>query len=75
MIKDMRNEFTAIVERDGPWYIAYCAEVPGANGQGASREECLKSLREAITLILEYRREESLRALPPEAKQELVVVG
>ena len=75
IIKDMRNEFTAIVERDGPWYIAYCAEVPGANGQGASREECLKSLREAITLILEYRREESLRALPPEAKQELVVVG
>jgi predicted RNase H-like HicB family nuclease len=75
MMMDMRNEFTAIVERDGPWYIAYCAEVPGANGQGASREECLKSLREAIALILEYRREESLRALPPEAKQELVVVG
>ncbi len=23
----MRNQFTAIVERDGPWYIAYCAEV------------------------------------------------
>lgn len=75
MIVDMRNEFTAIVERDGPWYVAYCAEVPGANGQGASREECLKSLREAIVLILDYRREESLRALPPEAKQELVVVG
>ena len=71
----MRNEFTAIVERDGPWHIAYCAEVPGANGQGASREECLKNLSEAIALILEHRREESLRALPPEAKQELVVVG
>jgi predicted RNase H-like HicB family nuclease len=70
----MHNEFTAIVERDGPWHIAYCAEVPGANGQGKSREECLANLREAITLILEYRREESLRALPPGAKQELVVV-
>jgi predicted RNase H-like HicB family nuclease len=71
----MRNEFTAILEQDGPWYIAYCAEVPGANGQGATREECLGNLREAISLILEYRREESLRALPPEARQELVVVG
>lgn len=71
----MRNEFTAVVERDGPWYIAYCAEVPGANGQGATREECLGNLREAITLILAHRREESLRALPPDAKQELVVVG
>jgi predicted RNase H-like HicB family nuclease len=71
----MRNEFTAIVEQDGPWHIAYCAEVPRANGQGATREECLANLREAITLILEHRRAESLRALPPEAKQELVVVG
>jgi predicted RNase H-like HicB family nuclease len=71
----MHNEFTAIVERDGPWHIAYCAEVPGANGQGNPREECLANLREAITLILDYRREESLRALPPEAKQELVVIG
>jgi predicted RNase H-like HicB family nuclease len=47
----MRNEFTAIVERDGPWYIAYCAEVPGANGQGKSRAECLANLRKAIALV------------------------
>jgi len=47
----MRNEFTAIVEQDGPWYIAYCAEVPGANGQGKSREECLTNLRDGIALI------------------------
>ena len=70
----MHNEFTAIVERDCPWYIAYCAEVPGANGQGKSREECMANLREAITLILDYRREESLRALPPDANQELVTI-
>ena len=68
---DMRNEFTAIVERDGPWYIGYCAEVPGANGQENAWEDCLQNLREAIALILEHRREESLRALPPDAGQEL----
>jgi predicted RNase H-like HicB family nuclease len=59
----------------GPWYIAYCAEVPGANGQGASRDECLANLREAISLILDHRREESLRDLPVDARQELVVIG
>jgi predicted RNase H-like HicB family nuclease len=48
----MHNEFTAIVEKDGPWYIAYCAEVPGANGQGKTRDECLGNLREAVALIL-----------------------
>jgi len=71
----MRNEFTAIIEQDGPGYISYCAEVPGANGQGKSREDCLANLREAIALILEHRREDSLRAMPPDARQELVVIG
>lgn len=71
----MRNEFTAIIEQDGDWFIAYCAEVPGANGQGRTRDECLVNLREAISLILEHRREESLRSLPPDAQHEPVVVG
>ena len=25
----MRNEFTAVVERDGRWYIAYSADMVG----------------------------------------------
>jgi predicted RNase H-like HicB family nuclease len=71
----MRNEFTAIVERDGDWFIAYCAEVPGANGQGKTHDECLANLREAIALILEQRREDSLRSMPTDAAQEMVVVS
>jgi len=71
----MRNEFTAIVEQDGPYFIAYCAEVPGANGQGRTREACLANLREAIELILEHRREDTLRSMPADAKQEPIVVG
>lgn len=71
----MHNEFTAILERDGPWHIAYCAEVPGASGQGKTREECLANLREAIALTLEHRRADSLRAMPAEATKELVTVG
>ena len=70
----MRNEFTAVVERDGEWFISYCAEVPGANGQGRTREECLASLRDAISLILEHRRDEALRGLPAEATRETVIV-
>jgi hypothetical protein len=29
----LHNEFTAIIERDGKWYIGYCPELPGANGR------------------------------------------
>ena len=49
----MHNEFTAIVERDGEWFIAYCPEIRGANGQGQTVEKCKKSLADAIALILE----------------------
>ncbi len=53
----MRNEFTAIIEKDGQWYIAYSPEVSGANGQGKTQEEARESLAEAITLILEDARD------------------
>lgn len=54
----MRNEFTAIIERDDDWFIAYCPEVPGANGQGRTIEEVRANLADAIALILEHRREQ-----------------
>jgi len=53
----MKHEFTAIFERDGHWLFAYCPEIPGANGQGRTKEEAKQSLAEAIELILEDRRQ------------------
>lgn len=70
----MRHEFTAVIERDGEWYIAYCPEVPGANGQGRTKEETRRSLSEAIALILEDRRADALRGVPPEAEREVITV-
>ena len=55
----MRNEFTAIIEKDDNWYIAYCPEIPGANGQGMTKEEARRNLGEAIALILEDRRKDT----------------
>ena len=71
----MKNEFTAIIEKDDDWYIAYCPEIPGANGQGKSIEECKQSLSEAISLILEDRREDALRSIPAEARQEVISIS
>ena len=70
----MKNEFMAIIEQDGEWYIAYCPEIPGANGQGKSKDEARENLAEAIALILEDRREEGLRGVPPDAIRETVIV-
>lgn len=71
----MANEFTAVVEQEGEWFIAYCPEVPGANGQGKSKDEALESLSEAIALILDDRREEGLRGVPQGAILEKVKVN
>jgi len=68
----MRSEFTAIIEPspDGGFW-AVCPEVPGANGQGETRQ----NLIEAIELILEDRRSDFLRGLPDDAIQEKILVG
>lgn len=70
----MHNEFTAIIEKDGDWYIAYCPEIPGANGQGKTKGESLKSLSEAIRLILEDRRDDAMRGIPHSAICQVVMV-
>jgi predicted RNase H-like HicB family nuclease len=70
----MHNEFTAIIEQDEDWFIAYCPEIPGANGQGRSIEECRENLAAAIELILEDRREDPLRGVPQDAIRETVVL-
>ena len=71
----MRNEFTAVIEQDGDWYIAYSPEIPGANGQGRSREQCLQCLASAIELILQDRREDGLRGVSEGAVRAVVEVG
>ena len=70
----MKNEFTAIVERDDSWFVAYCPEIPGANGQGQTKEECLDNLKAAIELILQDRREDGLKGVPDDAEREIIVV-
>jgi len=72
----MKAEFTAIIEpapEGGYWAI--CPEVPGANGQGETIEEAKDSLREAIELILEDRREDIFRGLPDDAIREKVMIS
>jgi predicted RNase H-like HicB family nuclease len=71
----MESKFTAIIEKDGVWFIAYCPEIPGANGQGKTAEEAKESLAAAISLILEDRLQDALRGLPADAIRDEVFVS
>jgi predicted RNase H-like HicB family nuclease len=51
----MKAEFTAIVKKDGDWWLGWVEEIPGANAQERTREELLVSLKEAVEDIIDLR--------------------
>jgi len=59
----MENQFTAVFERDGDWWIGYVEELPGANTQGKTLEETRENLKEAVMLVLEANRDLAEREL------------
>ena len=70
------KQFTAVIHRGEPsegGFWATCIEVPGANGQGETKDECLQNLREAIQLMLESEREEAFRLDPQAETAELLL--
>jgi predicted RNase H-like HicB family nuclease len=64
----MNLKLTAEIHRDGEWYVGFCQEVPEANGQGRTREECVQNLKEAVLLLMEDRREDAARKLSADAQ-------
>jgi len=56
------NPYTAVIRRDGRWWIGWVEEVPGVNSQGETREELLANLREALSEAIEMNREEARKA-------------
>ena len=61
-------------DADEGGFWATCLEVPGANGQGETRDECLQNLGDAVKLILELNEEEALSDDPRAIKTELLLV-
>ena len=70
----MINEFTVVLEQDEDWYVAYCLEVPEANGQGKTKAAARENVAQAIALMLDFWRENGRRGLPPEAVEEVLVI-
>ena len=67
-------KFNVTVERDedGVW-IVECPSIPGCVSQGATREEALENIQEAIRLCLEVRAERGM-PLTVETRQVEVAI-
>jgi predicted RNase H-like HicB family nuclease len=51
---------TAVIEREGKWYVATCPEL-GVSSQGLTNEEAESMLQEAVELLLEDADEKEIR--------------
>ncbi|HSV16007.1 MAG TPA: type II toxin-antitoxin system HicB family antitoxin [Tepidisphaeraceae bacterium] len=71
----MQNQFSAVYQKHDQWWIAWVAELPGANTQGATLEEARENLKEAVALVLEGNRELAERDLADKQviREDLVV--
>ena len=58
----MASTYTAVISRDGPWWVGWVEEVPGVNAQERSREKLLDALRVVLREALELNREEARQA-------------
>lgn len=65
----MKAEFTAIVKKDGDWWIGWIEEIPGANAQERSKDELIVSLREAARDIMDIHRQAALREAESDSEE------
>jgi predicted RNase H-like HicB family nuclease len=61
--------YTAVVQRDGKWWIGWIEEIPGVNAQARSRKELLEDLRSALKEALELNRADALSAVGSEYEE------
>jgi predicted RNase H-like HicB family nuclease len=69
-----KSKYTAVVQREGKWWVGWIEEVPGVNGQGRTRKEFLDNLKSALKEALEFNREEALAEVKGEFEEVSIEV-
>lgn len=69
----MASSFTAVVQRDGNWWVGWIEEIPGVNAQATTREQLLEDLRVALIEALEMNRAEARSAAKPAGFEEVSI--
>jgi predicted RNase H-like HicB family nuclease len=68
------GSYTAIIKREGDWWIGWVEEIPGVNAQERSREKLLASLRTILTEALEFNRKEARAAAESGFEEEILSI-
>ncbi len=59
----MKNEYTAVINQEGEWWVGWIEEVPGVNCQERTAEELTQSLESALREALDLNRRDALLLL------------
>jgi predicted RNase H-like HicB family nuclease len=70
----MEKEYTAVIKRDGDWWIGWIEEFPGVNCQEATHKDLIETLKTTLREALEFNRQEALSAAETDYSEEIVKV-
>lgn len=70
----MKNMYTAVIKRDGEWWVGWIEEIPGVNCQEASRDELLDSLKLTLQEALEFNKQDAIAAAGGNCQEESIAV-
>ena len=70
----MKSQYTAVVKKDGDWWIGWIEEIPGVNCQEKTKDELLESLRVTLKEALDLNKKEALSAAGKGFQEETIAV-
>ena len=70
----MASTYTAIVKKNGDWWVGWIEEVPGVNAQEKTKHKLVASLKIVLAEALEFNRDEARKLAKTGFSEELVTV-
>ena len=70
----MHNTFTAVIKKEGSWWIGWIEEIPGVNCQEKTRQELMKTLNVTLKEAIELNKEEALHSAKSGYSEALVQI-
>ena len=68
------REFTALIKKEGDWWIGWVEEIPGVNCQERTKEELRETLRVTLKEALEFNKSDALNAASENYTEESIAV-
>jgi hypothetical protein len=70
----MNPTYSAVIRKDGDWWVGWIEEISGVNCQEQTRDELLESLWITLREALDFNRKEAIEAAGSEYEEALIAV-